>query len=146
MVGSMGCASSLGLGIALARPDLKVVVIDGDGAGLMRMGNFATIGSYAGNNLIHILLNNEVHDSTGAQATVGGNIDFSKVAEASGYGVCLSGNEIETIDEVFALEPQAGPVFAHLKIAAGTIDDLPRPDITPNEVLVRFMQHINSSF
>ncbi len=146
MVGSMGCASSLGLGIALARPDLKVVVIDGDGAGLMRMGNFATIGSYAGNNLIHILLNNEVHDSTGAQATVGGNIDFTKVAEASGYSVCLSGNEIELIDELFGLEPQVGPAFAHLKIAAGTIENLPRPDVTPNEVLTRLMKHINSKF
>ncbi len=146
MVGSMGCASSLGLGVALARPDLKVVIIDGDGAGLMRMGNFATIGSYAGNNLIHILLNNEVHDSTGAQATVGGNIDFTKVAEASGYRVCLSGNEINLIDELFSLEPQAGPVFAHLKIAAGTIENLPRPNVTPNEVLTRLMKHINSSF
>ncbi len=146
MVGSMGCASSLGLGIALARTDLKVVIIDGDGAGLMRMGNFATIGSYAGNNLIHILLNNEVHDSTGAQATVGGNIDFTKVAEASGYSVCLSGNEIKLLDEGFGLEPQEGPVFAHLKIAAGTIENLPRPNVTPNEVLTRLMKHINSTF
>ncbi len=142
----MGCASSLGLGIALARSDLKVVIIDGDGAGLMRMGNFATIGSYAGNNLIHILLNNEVHDSTGAQATVGGNIDFTKVAEASGYSVCLSGNEIELLDELFSLTPQEGPVFAHLKIAAGTIENLPRPDVTPNEVLTRLMKHIDSKF
>ncbi|GJM05531.1 MAG: thiamine pyrophosphate enzyme [marine bacterium B5-7] len=146
MVGSMGCASSLGLGVALARPDLKVVIIDGDGAGLMRMGNFATIGSYAGNNLIHILLNNEVHDSTGAQATVGGNINFTQVAEASGYSVCLSGNQIELIDELFSLSPQDGPIFAHLKIASGTIDNLPRPDVTPNEVLTRLMKHINSSF
>ena len=56
MVGSMGCASSLGLGLALARPDLHVVIIDGDGAALMRMGNFATIGSYAGINLRRTLL------------------------------------------------------------------------------------------
>lgn len=146
MVGSMGCASALALGVALARPDLKVVIIDGDGAGLMRMGNFATIGSYAGNNLIHILLNNEVHDSTGGQATVGGNIDFNKVAEASGYSVCLSGNEIDILDELFALEAQDGPVFAHLKIVSGTIENLPRPNVTPNEVLTRLMKHINSSF
>ena len=146
MVGSMGCASSLGLGIALARSDLKVVIIDGDGAGLMRMGNFATIGSYAGHNLIHILLNNEVHDSTGGQATVGGNVDFLKVAEASGYSVCLSSNEIDIIDKLFNLEPQDGPVFAHLRIVSGTIGDLPRPDITPNKVLNRLMKHINSSF
>jgi phosphonopyruvate decarboxylase len=146
MVGSMGCASSLGLGISLARPDLKVIIIDGDGAGLMRMGNFATIGSYAGSNLIHILLDNEVHDSTGAQATVAGNINFAKIAEASGYSVSLTGNEIGLIDDLFALEGHDGPIFGHLKICSGTIDNLPRPDVTPNEVLTRLMQHIKSSF
>ena len=146
MVGSMGCASSLGLGLALARPDLKVVVIDGDGAGLMRMGNFATLGSYAGNNLIHILLDNEVHDSTGSQATVAGNIDFAKIAEATGYSVCLTGNELSLIDELFTLQGHEGPVFGHLKINSGTIDDLPRPDVTPNEVLTRLMQQIETTF
>ncbi len=146
MVGSMGCASSLGLGLALARPDIKVVVIDGDGAGLMRMGNFATIGSYAGDNFIHILLNNAVHDSTGGQATVGGNIDFAGIAAASGYSVCLAGNKLALIDALFALEPQAGPVFAHVKTAAGTIDNLPRPDLTPHAVLTRLMSHIEDVF
>ncbi|MBL1142890.1 MAG: phosphonopyruvate decarboxylase [Proteobacteria bacterium] len=146
MVGSMGCASSLGLGIALARPDLKIVIIDGDGAGLMRMGNFATIGSYAGNNLIHILLDNEVHDSTGSQATVAGNIDFAKIAEASGYSVSLTGNKIDLIDDIFKLEGHDGPVFGHLKISSGTMDNLPRPDVTPNEVLTRLMQHIETTF
>ncbi|MGB1801249.1 MAG: phosphonopyruvate decarboxylase [Gammaproteobacteria bacterium] len=146
MVGSMGCASSLGLGVALARPDLKVVIIDGDGAGLMRMGNFATLGSYAGNNLIHILLDNEVHDSTGSQATVAGNIDFAKIAEATGYSVCLTGNELSLINELFSLQGHEGPVFGHLKINAGTIDDLPRPDVTPNEVLTRLMQQIETTF
>ncbi len=146
MVGSMGCASSLGLGVSLARPDLKVVIIDGDGAGLMRMGNFATIGSYASNNLVHILLDNEVHDSTGAQATVAANIDFAKIAEASGYSVSLTGNDIQLIEDLFSLEGHDGPVFGHLKIRPGTIENLPRPDVTPNQVLTRLMQHIKTSF
>lgn len=146
MVGSMGCASSLGLGVALARPDLNVVIIDGDGAGLMRMGNFATLGSYGGHNLIHILLDNEVHDSTGAQATVAGNIDFARIAEACGYAVSLSGNQLSLIDELFNLSGHEGPVFGHLKIQSGTIDDLPRPDVTPAEVLMRAMKNIGSAF
>ena len=54
MVGSMGCAPSLGLGLALARPDLEVIVVDGDGAALMRMGNLATVGSYAPRNFRHL--------------------------------------------------------------------------------------------
>lgn len=146
MVGSMGCASSLGLGMALARPDLKVVIIDGDGAGLMRMGNFATLGSYAGSNLVHILLDNEVHDSTGAQATVAGNIDFASIAEASGYAVSLSGNQLSLIDELFKQDAVQGPVFGHLKIKPGTIDNLPRPNISPESVLARTMKHIGSTF
>ena len=146
MVGSMGCASSFGLGLALARPDLKIIVIDGDGAGLMRMGNFATIGSYAGDNFIHILLDNEVHDSTGAQSTVSKNINFAMIAKACGYGTSLSGNKIELIDKLFSLNKNEGPIFGHLKISSGTIEDLPRPNIGPNQVLRRMMQHINTNF
>ena len=146
MVGSMGCASSFGLGLALARPDLKIIVIDGDGAGLMRMGNFATIGTYASNNFIHILLDNEVHDSTGGQSTVSKNINFAMIAKACGYSMTLSGNKMELIDELFSLNKNEGPAFGHLKICSGTIENLPRPNVKPNEVLRRMMRHINSSF
>ena len=146
MVGSMGCASSFGLGLALARPDLKIIVIDGDGAGLMRMGNFATIGTYASNNFIHILLDNEVHDSTGGQSTVSKNINFAMIAKACGYSMALSGNKTELIDELFSLNKNEGPAFGHLKICSGTIENLPRPNVKPNEVLRRMMRHINSSF
>lgn len=146
MVGSMGCASSLGLGISLARPDLKVIVIDGDGAALMRMGNFATIGTYAENNYFHILLDNEVHDSTGAQATVAGNIKFADIAAACSYGLSYSGNEPELISALFNCAKTPGPNFAHLKIRAGTMPHLPRPDVTPETVLRRVMQNIGSAF
>ncbi len=146
MVGSMGCASSFALGLALARPDLKIIIIDGDGAGLMRMGNFPTIGTYAGNNLIHILLDNEVHDSTGAQSTVSKNIDFSVIAKACGYSTIFSGNKIELIDELFSVKDNEGPIFGHLKICSGTIKNLPRPNIKPDQVLRRMMRHINTSF
>ena len=146
MVGSMGCASSLGLGLALARPDLTVVVIDGDGAALMRMGNFSTLGTYGGNNLIHILLDNEVHDSTGAQATVSANVAFAEIAAACGYGLVCSGRSVDLIDAVFSNGSGNGPRFAHLKIKPGTIKNLPRPDTTPEDVLRRLMRHIGTSF
>ena len=146
MVGSMGCISSLGLGLALARPDLTVVVIDGDGAALMRMGNFATLGSYAGNNLIHILLDNGVHDSTGAQATVSTNVNFSAIASACGYAVAYQGEDINLIDRLFDTSCDNGPRFAHIRIRPGTIDKLPRPDVSPAEVVRRLMNQIGSSF
>jgi phosphonopyruvate decarboxylase len=146
MVGSMGCASSLGLGLALARSDLHVIIIDGDGAALMRMGNFATIGTYAGTNLTHILLDNEVHDSTGAQSTVSANVAFATIAEACGYAVAFEGDDISLIDELFTVKNPEGPRFGHLKIRAGTIENLPRPDISPREVLRRAMRDIGSQF
>jgi phosphonopyruvate decarboxylase len=146
MVGSMGCASSLGLGLALARPDLQVVIIDGDGAALMRMGNFATIGSYAGSNLTHLVLDNEAHDSTGAQATVSANVMFADIAQACGYAVCYEGTDLNLLDELFAQNNTSGPRFGHLKIKTGTMENLPRPDLTPNKVLQRLMQHIKTSF
>ncbi|WP_335220226.1 phosphonopyruvate decarboxylase [Nostoc sp.] len=145
MVGSMGCASSMALGLSLARPDLKVVVIDGDGAALMRMGNFATIGTYGGANLIHILLDNEVHDSTGAQATVSAGISFAKIAEACGYGVTLAGDDPVLLDALFTVDTNTRPKFAHLKIRPGTLEKLPRPNLTPEAVLQRFMKHIGNS-
>lgn len=146
MVGSMGCASSLGLGLSLARPDLKVVVIDGDGAALMRMGNFATIGAYGGSNLIHILLDNEAHDSTGAQATVSSGVCFAKIASACGYGITLEGDDLLLLDALFAAGTNTRPKFAHLKIRPGTLKNLPRPSLSPSAVLQRLMTHIGSTF
>ena len=142
MVGSMGCASSLGLGLSLARSDLKVVVIDGDGAALMRMGNFATIGAYGGTNLVHILLDNEVHESTGGQATVTKGISFSQIARGCGYPVSVEGNDITVIDTVLSSKNLHGPRFAHLKIRRGIMPSLPRPSLSPSQVRKRLMKHI----
>lgn len=146
MVGSMGCASSLGLGLALARPDLKVIVIDGDGAALMRMGNFATIGAYAGGNLIHIVLDNEAHDSTGAQGTVSATVSFAGIAAACGYPVVMEGDDLALLDALLAGPSGRGPRFGHLKIRAGTIPGLPRPRLSPKEALERLMAHIGTRF
>ncbi len=144
MVGSMGCASSLALGLAMNRPDLRVIVIDGDGAALMRMGNLATIGTYGQANLFHLLLDNEAHDSTGAQATVAGNVDFAAIAQACGYGLVRRGDSIAALTD-FMTAATSGPRFLHLRIATGTIDNLPRPTITPPEVLQRLLQHCRSA-
>ncbi|HTT08155.1 MAG TPA: phosphonopyruvate decarboxylase [Gammaproteobacteria bacterium] len=145
MVGSMGCASALGLGLALARPDLKVVVADGDGAALMRMGNFATLGAYGAANLYHLVLDNEAHDSTGAQATVTAGVAFARIAQACGYSTCLAGDTPAVIDSLLQAISD-GPKFAHLKIKTGTMADLPRPKLAPPEVLRRLMAHIGTSF
>ncbi|MGH8503207.1 MAG: phosphonopyruvate decarboxylase [Gammaproteobacteria bacterium] len=145
MVGSMGCASSLGLGLAMARPDLRVVVIDGDGAALMRMGNFATLGAYGGGNLVHIVLDNEAHDSTGAQGTVSNNVSFASVARACGYPIALEDDSLAMLDHLLGGRDRVGPRFGCLKIRTGTMQDLPRPTLSPAEVRARFMAHIGAA-
>ncbi len=145
MVGSMGCASSLGLGLALSRPDRHIVVIDGDGAALMRMGNMATLGTYAPNNLTHILLDNEVHDSTGAQATVAAGIDFAAIAAACGYAHVVRAIDATSITDLLQSDRSRGARFLHLKIRGGTIDNLPRPSISPASVLARLTTCLEQS-
>jgi phosphonopyruvate decarboxylase len=144
MVGSMGCASSLGLGLAMARPDLRVVVIDGDGAALMRMGNFATLGTYGGGNLVHILLDNESHESTGGQATVSGGISFAGVARSCGYPIALEDDNLAVLDQLLSGTDRIGPRFACIKIRPGVMQDLPRPTLSPADVRARFMAHIGA--
>ena len=141
MVGSMGCAASLGLGLSLVRPDKKIIVIDGDGATLMRMGNVATVGACGGENFYHLLLDNHVHESTGGQATVSSAIDFPAVADACGYRNIFSAKEAHTHIADFL---QAGaPAFMHIETSRGVPDGLPRPSIKPADVARRLMQHLN---
>ena len=145
MVGSMGCVVALALGLALARPDLRVVALDGDGAALMRMGTFATVGAYGPPNLQHLLLDNHAHDSTGGQATVSAQLSFAQVAAACGYASALEASELTPIAEWLDAPPLAGARFASLLTRTGAPQDLPRPAITPVEVKQRLMQHFGAS-
>ena len=111
MVGSMGCVVPLALGLALARPDLRVVALDGDGAALMRMGAFATVGAYGPPNLRHLLLDNGAHDSTGGQATVSPNVSFAQVAAACGYASSLETDALSAISAWLDLPPLDGPAL-----------------------------------
>ena len=84
MVGSMGCASGFGFGVARVYQG-RVLVLDGDGALLMKFGTLATIGASTATNFHHVVMDNAVHDSTGGQATVSPSVDFAAVALACGY-------------------------------------------------------------
>jgi phosphonopyruvate decarboxylase len=142
MVGSMGCVTPLALGLALARPDLKVIALDGDGAALMRLGAFTTVGAMSPPNLWHLLLDNSAHESTGGQSTVSATVAFADVAAACGYRSCLDTDSVEQLAPWLNLAD--GPHFARLLTRTGTPKDLPRPKVTPAQVRERFMQHISS--
>lgn len=136
MVGSMGCASSLGLGLALARPDRRVVVLDGDGAALMRLGAMAVLGHERPPNLVHVLLDNGRHESTGGQPTVAPTVDFCAIAAACGYPRVQAVGDPAGLHEALSWRP-AGLRFLHVPMKPGVPDDLPRPGVTPAEVAAR---------
>jgi phosphonopyruvate decarboxylase len=139
LVGSMGCASGLALGVSL-NSRRKVVVLDGDGAALMKLGTLATIGAYAPRNLVHIILDNGVHDSTGGQATVSPLVDFVDAALACGYAWGCCCDSLEGFDRAFreALDNAYGPALIHIRIKPGSIEKLGRPTVPPYEVARRF--------
>lgn len=141
MVGSMGCASSMGLGLALVQPKNSVIVIDGDGSVLMRMGSLATNGYYSPANMLHILLDNNAHDSTGGQSTVSHNVDFVELAASCGYRHTIYvHNLMELKQTIQEWKQTSGLTFLYMKIAKGFKDQLGRPQIKPHEVKDRLRQ------
>ena len=135
-VGSMGHASQIALGIALQKPERRVVVFDGDGALLMHMGGMAIIGDYAPKNLVHIVFNNGAHDSVGGQPTVGQKIDVEAIAKAVGY------EDVSTVDTqmslMFAMNHVnhaviEGISLINVLVHKGNRKDLGRPTTTPQQ-------------
>ncbi|MBB6669651.1 phosphonopyruvate decarboxylase [Cohnella nanjingensis] len=145
MVGSMGCISSLGLGLALSQPKKDIVVIDGDGSLLMRMGSLATNGYYHPPNMVHILLDNNAHESTGGQSTVSHHIDFIEIAASCGYAKSLYTHSLEELEASLKEWKQSkGLTFIYLKIDKQSKDQLTRPHIKPHEVKKRLHAFINN--
>jgi phosphonopyruvate decarboxylase len=137
-VGSMGGASPMALGLALVT-GRRVLVLDGDGAALMKLGSLATIGAYQPAGLVHVVLDNGVHDSTGGQATVSPAVDFGAIALACGYRAAFACDDApgfaEALRQALAM---SGPVMIHIRIRPGSMGKLGRPTIAPHEVARRF--------
>ena len=143
-VGSMGHASQIALGIALAKQDRKVWCFDGDGAAIMHMGSMAIVANKAPENYVHVVFNNGAHDSVGGQPTVGLKIDLPAVAKAVGYKVIYSVETKEYLKELLdKLKNQNGPIFLEVKVKKGNRKDLGRPTTTPiqnKEALMTFLK------
>jgi phosphonopyruvate decarboxylase len=143
VVGGMGTASAIALGITLGKPEQPVVVIDGDGAALMKLGAFATIGYTQPANFLHIILDNEAHDSTGGQGTSSPVVSFPVVAAAMNYRNAASvGERDHLISAIKGLRAKPGPSLIHVKIRQGSPKNLGRPTVKPHEVKERFMQFL----
>jgi phosphonopyruvate decarboxylase len=146
-VGSMGHASQIALGIALAKSDRRVWCFDGDGATIMHMGSMAIVASKAPKNYVHVVFNNGAHDSVGGQPTVGLKIDLPAVAKAVGYKTVYSVDNKEKLEEILSIFNSQfsifdAPVFLEVKVKKGNRKDLGRPTTTPiqnKEALMEFL-------
>ena len=140
-VGSMGHAGMIALGIALHRPAQRVICIDGDGAALMHMGAMATIGAAAPPNLVHILLNNEAHESVGGAPTAAGTVLFPAVAVSLGYHIIKAAETEEELTRALTeLRSADALTFLEIRTAIGSRKDLGRPTTTPAENKAALMQ------
>ena len=143
-VGSMGHASQIALGIAMAKADRTVWCFDGDGAAIMHMGSMAIVANKAPKNYVHVVFNNGAHDSVGGQPTVGLKIDLPAVAKAVGYKNAFSVETKEYLTELLEkVKDQDGPVLLEVKVKKGNRKDLGRPTTTPiqnKEALMNFLK------
>lgn len=145
MVGSMGHAAALGLGMA-PNTALPVVILDGDGALLMKMGTCATIGGQQPANLLHMVLDNGQFESTGGQRTNACSVDFAQVARACHYRQvwqCRGRDALERFCQ--EVEPLAGPTFAHISVAPATTPAVSRPRIDLPQLAWRFREFATCS-
>ena len=144
-VGSMGHASQIALGIAMAQPERRVWCFDGDGAAIMHMGSMAIVASKEPKNYVHVVFNNGAHDSVGGQPTVGLKIDLPAVAKAVGYKATYSIDNKEALNVILSeAKNLEGPVLIEVKVKKGNRKDLGRPTTTPiqnKDALMSFLKN-----
>ena len=139
--GAMGKASSVGLGLALAQPGRKIMVMDGDGSLLMNLGALVTLSAKAPKNMYHFLFDNGVYAVTGGQPVPGADlVQWEDMAKSAGYAATFSFDNLEDlttgIDQVLASQ---GPVFIHLAIT-------PQVENTPVAYRARASRSVLTAF
>lgn len=142
-VGSMGHSSSIALGVAFNKPNTKVWCIDGDGAVLMHMGSMAVLGANAPENIIHVVINNEAHETVGGMPTVANKIDLVGIAKACGYPYATCVDSFENLDvELQAAKKRKKLSFIEVKCSIGARENLGRPTTTAIENKRNFMEYL----
>lgn len=142
-VGSMGHSSSIALGVAINKPNTKIWCIDGDGAVLMHMGAMAVIGANKPQNMVHIIINNEAHETVGGMPTVASQIDLVAIAKACGYPYAICVDNYEALDtELRAAKKRNGLSLIEVKCSIGARDTLGRPTTTAIENKQNFMTYL----
>lgn len=144
-VGSMGHASSVALGIALAKPERHVVALDGDSAAIMHMGAMTMVSKVEAPKFLHVVLNNGAHESVGGQPSAGHLVDFTKIAEACGYATVGHAvtSEKELIDAIEKLRDCGKAAFIDCRIHKGLSRKLPPIIFDHREAIDALMANLN---
>jgi len=144
-VGSMGHTSSIALGVALGKPEKRVICLDGDGSVLMHLGAVPIIGDLKPGNFVHVILNNASHESVGGQPTVAGGVDFEGIAKSCGYNNYFYADDKNSIISIWnSVKTGVGPMMIEIRIKQGSRPDLGRPTSTPEQNKLMFMGHVNA--
>jgi thiamine pyrophosphate-dependent acetolactate synthase large subunit-like protein len=136
---AMGMASSAGLGLALARPDRRVVIVDGDGAAVMNLGGMVTVGARHPGNLLWVILENGAFLETGGQPiATHGPADLVGIARSCGIRQAARASNPAALAEILDLSlAQRGPALIVARVERDSVRDLPPVD--PVRVKLRFM-------
>ena len=141
MIGSMGLASSIGLGVALKNTKRQIFVFDGDGNILMNLGSLITIGTTKPKNLVHIVFDNSSHESTGGQPTATNKIQLSKIAKSANYKVFQVKTKNQLVKVFQKIKTIPGPIMVIVKIEKGGVTSK-RINIVPTKIKNRFMNSL----
>jgi len=138
MIGSMGLAAAIGLGLALAQPARQVAVLDGDGNALMALGTLAMVAAQRPVNFLHALFDNEVYGSTGAQRSLSAQVPLDAIAAAAGYAQVERATDRPGLDAALdRMLGVAGPSFLLVKVAPEAGGEAPRVPLAPAQVTAR---------
>ena len=143
MLGSMGLVTPLALGVALSRPEKKIIVIEGDGSVLLNLGALVMVGAEKPSNFWHIVLDNESYESTGGQPSLSNEVDISLLAEKTGYKNVKKFNNRNILSfEWKEFLKRKGPNFLLIKIGISISEEPPRVMLSPEEIKIRFRRII----
>lgn len=139
MIGSMGMASSIGLGAALARPKQPIVVVDGDGAVLMNLGHLPMAGAFKPKSFYHIVVDNGRYESTGGQATLSKDVKIEAIAKAAGYKSAVGvATEAALKTALVRLFKSPGPAMLVVRVKPEKGEAPPRVTDSPEEITRKF--------
>jgi thiamine pyrophosphate-dependent acetolactate synthase large subunit-like protein len=139
MIGSMGLLSSVGLGLALLASEQRVLILEGDGSALMSLGTLPLIATERPANLVHIILDNEVYESTGAQPSISHAVDLAKVGQSCGYQRAMRVDDSEGLEKALQIcLTDQGPSLLLVKAAIAPVEGIPRVSHSPTDIRDRF--------